>query len=258
MDPAVLVVSFGTTHTDTLRENIARTEAAIAGRFPGCALYRAFTSGIVRTRLREKLDIRVDSVEEALARIAAHGHGEAVIQPTLVIPGEEYDRLRASAGRAPGGLRCAIGQPLLRDDGDLDGIAGVLREAYPTPEDTVLLAMGHGTDHSANDLYERLAEKLRRREGPPMRLCTVEGTPTFADAARELAAMPQRKALLVPLMLVAGEHAKEDMAGERPESLRSLLVREGFRVSCIVRGLGQLPSVRELYAHRALEAAKTL
>ena len=258
MDPAILVVSFGTTHLDTLQENIARTEADIAAAFPGCALYRAFTSGIVRTRLREKLDVRVDSVEEALSRIANHGHRAVVVQPTLLIPGEEYDLLCASVREAAGELRYAIGRPLLCNGDDLDEIAGTLREMYPTGEDTVLLLMGHGTEHSANDLYEQLAEKLRAREGAPMRLCTVEGTPTFADAVAELTALSQRKALLTPLMLVAGEHAKEDMAGEGPESLRSLLVKEGFQVVCIVQGLGQLQRVRNMYVRRALEAAKTL
>ena len=258
MDPAILVVSFGTTHLDTLQENIARTEADIAAAFPGRALYRAFTSRIVRERLQKNHGIRIDSVEEALARIAAEGYTQVAVQPALLIPGEEYDLLCTSVKASSGALRFSIGRPLLCGDGDLDKITHILREAYPTGEDTVLLVMGHGTAHSANDLYERLAEKFRTREGPPMRLCTVEGTPAFADVVKELAALPQRKALLVPLMLVAGEHAKEDMAGEGPGSLRALLAKEGFQVSCSMHGLGQLQAVREMYVRRALEAENDL
>ena len=258
MEPAILVVSFGTTHLDTLQENITRTEEDIAAAFPGHALYRAFTSGVVRRRLEQNQSVHVDSVEEALARIAADGHTQVVIQPTLLIPGEEYDLLRASVEQAAGELRYSLGRPLLCAGSDLDGVIAILREAYPTEKDTILLAMGHGTEHDANHLYEQLAETFRTREGAPMRLCTVEGTPTFADAVRELKTMPQRKALLIPLLFVAGDHAKNDMAGENPESLRSLLAAEGFQVSCIVRGLGQLPSIRVQYVRRALEAAKAL
>lgn len=256
MNPAILVVSFGTTHPDALQENIARTEADIAAAFPDSSLYRAFTSKVVRFRLKKDQNIHVDSVEEALVRIAADGHTHVVVQPTLLIPGDEYDRLRAWVKEAAGPLHVSIGRPLLCGESDLDAITAILREAYPTPEDTVLLAMGHGTEHTANDLYERLAATFRGQDGATMRLCTVEGTPTFIDAVQELAALSQRKVLLVPLLLVAGEHAKEDMAGETSKSLRSLLVKEGFQVSCIVRGLGHIQSVRDLYVQRAQEAAQ--
>ena len=256
MNPAILVVSFGTTHLDTLQDNIARTEADIAAAFPGSSLYRAFTSKVVRFRLKKNLGIHVDSVEEAMARIAADGHTHVVVQPTLLIPGEEYDRLYAWVKEAAGPLHVSIGRPLLGGESDLDAITAILREAYPTAEDTVLLTMGHGTEHNANDLYERLTEKFRAQDGAPMRLCTVEGKPSFADAVQELAALPQRKVLLVPLLFVAGEHAKEDMAGEGPKSLHSMLTAAGFHVSCVVRGLGQLQSVRDLYVQRALEEAR--
>lgn len=258
MEPAILVASFGTTHLDTLQENIARTEADIAAAFPGCALYRAFTSKIVRQRLKKDSGVHVDGVEEALARIAADGHAQAVIQPTLLIPGEEYDLLCASVKRAAGNLRFSVGRPLLCNGSDLDSVTAILREAYPMDEASVLLAMGHGTSHSANSMYERLAEAFRAQKGAPMRLCTVEGTPAFADAVRELKTLPQRKVVLTPLMFVAGEHAKQDMDGERPGSLRSLLAGEGFQVSSILRGLGQLPSIRAQYVRRALEASEAL
>lgn len=256
MDPAILVVSFGTTHLDTLQENIARTEADIAAAFPGSSLYRAFTSKAVRFRLKKNLDVHVDSVEEAMARIAADGHTHVVVQPTLLIPGEEYDRLCAWVKEAAGPLHVSTGRPLLCGESDLEAITAILREAYPTAEDTVLLAMGHGTEHNANDLYERLAVKFRAQGGAPMRLCTVEGKPSFADAVQELTSLRQRKVLLVPLLFVAGEHAKEDMAGEEPGSLRSILAAAGFHVSCAVHGLGQLQPVRDLYVRRGLEAGR--
>ena len=189
----------------------------------------------------------VDGVEEALARMAAGGLEGALVQPTLLIPGEEYDRLRA---RIPADGRFALGGPLLRDEADLAAMAAILREAYPLDKDTVLLAMGHGTAHSANGLYLRLA----RHMAPDMALCTVEGRPSFREAVDALLAQPRRKVHLVPLLLVAGDHSKNDMAGPGPDSLRSLLEGAGFQVSWSLRGLGELPAVRRRFVLRAREA----
>ena len=102
----------------------------------------------------------------------------------------------------------------------------------------------------------RDAHRATRLYIDEMRLCTVEGMPDFDSAVRELTALPQRKVLLTPLLFVDGEHAKADMAGEGEGSLRSRLVRAGFRVDCVLRGLGELPAVREMYVERAREAVE--
>lgn len=102
MRTAVLAVSFGTTHLDALRADIVPVEEALADAFPGCPVYRAFTSGVVRRRLRERQNMHVDSVEEALARIRSDGMGRVVVQPTLLLPGEEYDGLCAALTAADG------------------------------------------------------------------------------------------------------------------------------------------------------------
>lgn len=95
MKTALLVISFGTTHLDTMEKTIAATENALAATFPAIPVYRAFTSGVVRKRLKAKFDMQVDSMEEALAQIAADGYKKVVVQPTLLIPGAEYDKLCA-------------------------------------------------------------------------------------------------------------------------------------------------------------------
>ncbi len=248
MKTALLVVSFGTTHLDTLEKTIAATEKALAAAFPEYPLYRAFTSGIVRKRLKVKFDIHVDSMEEAMARIAGAGFEQVIVQPTLMIPGEEYDKLCSAVKACAGNMEVFIGAPLLVDDSDLDAIIQVLQQAYPVDQDTILLLMGHGTEHTANDLYIRLAQKMHKL---PMRLCTVEGTPSFEDALETLAELPQKKIQLAPMLFVAGDHAKNDMAGDDPDSLRSLLEAKGYTVSCKIQGLGELPSIRNMYVQKA-------
>lgn len=251
MKTALLVASFGTTHLDTFEKTIAATEKRIAKAFSQYPFYRAFVSKIVRKRLKDNYGIAIDNVEEALARIAADGYTHVIVQPTLLIPGEEMDRLKASVEAAKGGLQVSIGEPLLCHDADLEQMIEVLEQTYPVAQDTVLLMMGHGTEHSGNVIYEKLVQKMRRKGGPAMRLCTVEGTPSFENAVRELTGMPQRKAVVAPLLFVAGDHAKNDMAGEEEDSLRSLLEEQGFSVTCKLQGLGEIPEVQQMFVKKA-------
>lgn len=254
MKTALLVVSFGTTHMDTLEKTIIPTECAIAEAFPQYPFYRAFVSNIVRRRLREERGMVIDDVEQALARIAADGYTHVLLQPTLLIPGEEMDRLMTSVMRGKGSLQVSVGMPLLCKNEDLEEILNVLETMYPVDSDTVLLMMGHGTEHSGNRIYEQLAEKMRSRNSMAMRLCTVEGSPSFEDAVQELLDMPQRKVVAAPLLFVAGDHAKNDMAGEEEDSLRSLLEAQGFSVSCRLQGLGEFAQVQQIFVDKARKA----
>ena len=146
-----------------------------------------------------------------------------------------------------------MGLPLLWDDADLMAIMEILGQAYPVAGDTVLLAMGHGSDHESNCLYMRLAQWMEK-SGGAMAVCTVEGRPDFEQAVSRLKEQGRRKVHLVPLLLVAGDHSKNDMAGEEPDSLRGMLEREGFEVSWTLQGLGELPAVRARYVRRAQAA----
>jgi sirohydrochlorin cobaltochelatase len=258
MKTALLVVSFGTTHLDTLEKTIASTERCLANTFCQYPFYRAFVSGIVRSRLNNEYGITVDNVEDALARIAADGYTHVLLQPTLLIPGEEMDRLKASVETAKGSLTVSIGQPLLCCDSDLEQILDILQETYPADPETVLVMMGHGTEHSGNAIYEQLLQKMRHYKAGTMRLTTVEGTPSFTDTIAEVTEMAQQKAIVAPLLFVAGDHAKNDMAGEEEDSLRSLLEAQGFAVTCKLQGLGEIPGVQQMLIQKAKDAEKEL
>ena len=251
MKTALLVVSFGTTHLDTMKKTIAATENALSAAFPDNPVYRAFTSGVVRKRLKAKFGMQVDSMDEAMARIRTAGYDRVVVQPTLLIPGAEYDKLCTAMEASANGMQITIGKPLLCSEEDMDAMILLLQKAYPIEDDTILLLMGHGTEHSANDIYIRLADKMKHTS---MRLCTVEGNPSFADVMEELSALPQKKILLAPMLFVAGDHAKNDMAGEEPDSLCSMLEAKGYAVSCAIQGLGELADIRNMYAQKAREA----
>lgn len=250
MKTALLVVSFGVAHPDTFQKTIAATEETIAKAFPQYPIYRAFVSEIMRARLKKYHDMAIDNVEEALARIAADGFTHVLLQPTLLIPGEEFARLQASVEKCRGNLQVMIGQPLLWEDADLDEVISILEQAYPTDTETVLLLMGHGTAHSR--IYEQMAGKMRMRTGSVMRLCTIESAPTFADAIEELTKLPQRKVVAAPLLFSAGGHAGKSMNG----ALRAMLEAHGFSVTCRMQGLGELAAIQQMYVKKARTAAE--
>ena len=256
MSAAVLIASYGTTRLDALERTIRAVERDIAAAFPGLPCYRAFISELVRARLASRHGMAVDGIQEAFRRMAADGIDRVFVQPALLIPGEEYERLRGEILSQAGSMAVSLGRPLLWDEEDLLWIIGVLARAYPVGSDTVLLAMGHGTAHSAGGLYERLACQMQATGG--MALCTATGTPSFDDGIRLLLAQPRRKVHLVPLLLTAGNHSENDMAGDGPDSLRRRLERAGFEVSWSLRGLGELPEVRARLVRRAMEADESL
>lgn len=252
---AILVVSFGSTHLDTLERCISSTEQAIAERFPQLPLYRAFSSNIVIRRLKEQA-VDVDTIPEALKRMEADGITRAVVQPTLVLGGFEYDLIANYMKRCPQ-IDMELGQPLLTSEEDCSIIAKVLQAENPLQEGEALLLMGHGTEHQANEMYSLLQKKLDELKWNCV-IGTVEGTPTFEDAVTALKERGVSKAKLLPLMFVAGDHAKNDMAGDDEDSLRSLVEAEGITAEPIIRGLGESAAIRGEYIRRTQEALERL
>lgn len=240
MREAILIVSFGSTHLDTLEKTIGAAEEEIRAAFPEIPCFRAFSSSIVRRRLKEKYSICVDSPEEALRKLEQAGCTHVTIQPTLLLPGEEYEKVCKAAASET--MQISVGKPLLETEADITCMADIIREAYPTEEDTTLLAMGHGTAHAADAIYTRLRAEMNARG---MELCTVEGSIDFETVVEALRQQPNRNIHLIPLLLVAGDHSKNDMAGTEPDSLRSLLENAGFHVTFSLRGLGELPAIRK-------------
>ena len=237
---AILVVSFGTTHPDTLERCIAATEQAIAARFPEHPVYRAFTSGMVIRRLKEK------------RRIAEDGFTRVAVQPTLILSGIEYEKIQRNLADTPN-MRVALGRPLIGKTEDCAEIAAVLMQENPLAPDEALMLMGHGTEHAANDVYHAMQAEFDR-EGYRAFIGTVEGTPSFADSVARLTASGASRARLLPLMFVAGDHAKNDMAGAGEDSLISLVNRAGIGAEPVLRGLGESKTIQSLYAARVEEA----
>lgn len=244
---ALVCASFGTT-VPTAAADIAGVEQALAAAAPGWQLLRAYTSGMVRTALAGRGQPE-DSVPEALARAATAGCRRVLVQPTHFLWGVEYDKLKAQAlAAAPGFDWLRVGRPLLDDTRDLRALAGAIGALYPAEPGRAVVLMGHGSAHRANVVYPALQGIFELQSRPDIRVGTVEGWPGLAEVCAALARSRASRVLLVPLMLVAGDHAQNDMAGPGPHSWRSVLAGQGYRVDWVRHGLGSEKAVQDLYA----------
>lgn len=239
MKKVILAVSFGTSYPEAERSCIRPVERALARAFPDWEVRRAYTSRIILRKL-DGMGNPVESEAAALARLRAEGFDKIRIVPTHIIPGEEYEIVTAAAGALP------VSEPLLAGEEDLAWMAGQLA-AIAAEEDRPLLLMGHGTEHAADAMYVRLRARLPER----VFLACVEGAHALEEILPELDALPDRRVTLMPLMLVAGDHAHNDLAGAGEGSWRSILTARGFDVRARLQGLGALEAVQQRFVEKA-------
>jgi sirohydrochlorin cobaltochelatase len=256
VENALLVVSFGTTATESLRLNIGSVEQKIEEAAGGSwSVRRCFTSQTIINILEKKKKIKVDSINEALERAAADGVNNLVVQPTHLMKGLEYDKLCSTLADHAGSFRnTAVGDPLLTSEDDLDRVAEALIEASAGYEDgeTALVFMGHGTEADANGIYKKLQCVLGGKGKTGYYIGTVEAEPALDDVIKAVGEGNIKRVVLRPLMLVAGNHAVNDMASpDDPDSWYSRFSAEGYETICIIEGLGQLSAVRDIYADHA-------
>lgn len=252
----LLIVSFGTSFLDALERDIVPVEKALAAAFPNYSIYRAFGSRMIISKLRARDQIQIASIQEALDEMAHMGIEELLIQPTYLIHGIEYDSLieavRENANRFQS---VCVGRPLLSLTDDYLALAGGITEEFPK-EKGILVLMGHGTEHNANAAYLALETVFRKQGHSHVYVGAVEGYPDIDLICRELRNDGTTSVTLSPLMLVAGDHANNDMASDEPDSWKRKLLEIGVKSNCIIRGLGSYSFIQELFVNHAKEAKR--
>ena len=258
MKKAILVVSFGTSYLDTLEQTIAATERELALAYPDWEVRRAFTSGVIIEKLRERDGLIVDNVEQAMQRLKEEGFTCVAVQPTHVIPGEEYEKMLAKLEPWRQEMRVAVGKPLLYSQEDYLDVASSVLEWLSLPdEDEVLVFMGHGSNHSSNEVYSRV-EFMMSLLCNRILVATAEGDSGLDYVMEYLAQWSDiRKVRLAPFMLVAGDHARNDMVGDG-DSWKHRLEEAGYEVSYTLQGLGQCKAVRQRFVCHCGEAVEGL
>lgn len=258
-EKAILVVSFGTSYEETRRKTIDRIEEEIAAEFPQYAVYRAWTSGMIRRKLLKRDGLRIPDVKEALMQMHNDGVSEVIVQPTHVLNGIENDQMTQEV------LACgecfqhvAIGAPLLTTQRDNDRIVQIIAGELHPAKDEALVLMGHGTEHYSNTIYAALDYQFHDMGYPNIFVGTVEAYPSFESVLKKVRASGLKRVLLTPFMIVAGDHANNDLAGEGKDSWKSRFEREGFEVQCVLKGLGEYEGVHSMFADHVREACENI
>lgn len=254
---AVLAVSFGTSHNDTREVTIDAIEKDMQAAFPEYPLYRAWTSKMIINKVNKRDNVHIDTVKEAMERMRADGITDVLVQPTHVINGIENDIMKEEALSYREDFHSiSFGDPLLTSEQDnREVIEAVAVEFSHLKEDEVLVLMGHGTTHYANSIYAALDYTFKDRGHKNIFLGTVEAYPSMESIMKLVKEYDPSKVVLAPFMIVAGDHAKNDMAGDDPESWFSQFKNEGYKVEAVIKGLGEYPGIRKILVNhlKALE-----
>ena len=253
---ALLVVSFGTSYEETRKLTIEAIEEDLRAAFPDRAFYRAWTSKIIKKKLLERDGLQIDDVKQALERMKADGIKDVLIQPTHMLAGIEFDDtisvIRAFSDEFH---LITIGRPLIANEEDLNRLGRTLEEIFAEEiASGMMVFMGHGSEKNAFPVYELLQERFEQDGYGNVSVGTVEFTPGIEPVLEKIRALRPQKIWLTPLLVVAGDHATNDMSGDDEDSWKNRFTREGAEVTCIVKGLGQYPEIRNLYLEHAKAA----
>ena len=256
-DRELLVVSFGTSFNDSRRLTIGGIEAALADAIPDYSVRRAFTAQIIIDHVERRDGIHIDNITEALDRAVANKVKILVVQPTHLMHGFEYDDMVAElAQRADQFDQVVVAEPLLTSDDDFDRVADILIDLLKDYDDgkTAIVYMGHGTEHDSNKVYARMQEILNTKGADNYYVGTVEAAPSVDDVLEAIRDKGYEKVVLRDMMVVCGDHANNDMAGDEEDSWKSIFTAAGYQVECVLEGLGQVPEIQQIYVEHAQAA----
>ena len=257
----LLVVSFGTSYNDSRRLTIGAIENAMEKAFPDYSVRRGFTSQIIIDHVKSRDDVTIDNVDEALKRAVDNKVKTLVIQPTHLMNGLEYNDLADEVAQYSDAFdKVAIGQPLLTSDDDFKTVIKAITEATAEYDDgeTAICFMGHGTEADSNAVYAKMQDMLASEGYEHYYVGTVEAEPSLEDVIAKVKEGEYKKVVLEPLMIVAGDHANNDMAGDEDGSWKTEFEKAGYDVTCLVRGLGELEPIQQLFVEHAQAAIDSL
>ncbi len=259
---AIVVMSFGTTFKDSREKTIDATVKQIEAAHPGVKVVTAFTSHIIIDRIKAKEGITYQTPEEALTQLKKDGYTRVALTTLDVIPGMEYaydtavydlhkkDFKKMTMGTP---LMYWMGQENQRDD--VEATMKAIGQQFPKlGKNDAVLIMAHGTPDPSNAYYSVMQDRLNKLYDGKVLIYTVEGWPSIEDVIPQLKAKGVKNITLMPIMMVAGDHANNDMAGDEPDSHKSILQKEGFNVTPYIHGIGENAQIRDLFVQRANES----
>ena len=279
----LLVVSFGTSFNDSRAQDIKGIEDKLQEAYPDWSVRRAFTAQIIINHVEARDNEVIDNMQQALDRAVANGVKNLVVQPTHLMHGAEYDEMtEAIDGYKDKFESVAIAEPMLGEVGDdatvinddkkavaqaitdeACKIAGYDSMEAAAEDGTAFVFMGHGTSHTANVTYDQMQTQMDDLGFTNAFIGTVEGEPEDTECQAVIAKVKDagfKKVVLRPLMVVAGDHANNDMAGDDEDSWKSQFDASGAfdSIDCQIEGLGRIEAVEDLYVEHTKAAIDSL
>jgi len=257
---AILSVSFGTSYQSARENAIGGIEKALENAFPAYEVRRCFTSGMVIRHIEKEEKILIDGPEAALQKAVADGIEELLIQPTHLMNGQEYRKFMDVLEKYRG--RFAVvktGKPLLSDPEDYAAVISVSEQIWQEAvsdyekKETALILVGHGSESEADKVYAELQESLRNAGKEHIYVGTIESHPTAAEILESIKDKNYRRVVLVPLMVVAGDHAANDIAGKEENSWKKMFENAGYEAAAVMKGLGEYPEIQAVYAKHLMQ-----
>lgn len=262
---AIVVLSFGTTFKDQRAKSIDATAKAIQAAHPNAKVFTAFTSHIVIKHIAENEgSCDYMTPEETLKHLMREGYTRVALVSLDIIPGMEYKYDVALFHEYKSQFKAiSLGTPLMYWQGQEDQPDDVMEvmQSLHLPaykKGTAILLMAHGTPDPSNAYYSVMQEKLRAMKRNDVHIYTVEGWPRLDDWAGKLKMHKVEKIILMPLMMVAGDHANNDMAGDEEDSHKKILEKMGFKVETKLQGLGESKKIRNIFVERSNDAWNAL
>ena len=277
----LLVVSFGTSFNDSRVKDIKGIEDALQEANPDWSVRRAFTAQIIINHIEARDGECIDNMDQALERAVANNVKNLVVQPTHLMHGAEYDELTAAIEKYQDKFESVkIAEPLLGEVGDDASVVNddkkavaeaITAEAVKTAnydsleaakeDGTAFVFMGHGTSHTAKVSYSQMQTQMQELGYDNVFIGTVEGEPEDTACEAVIEAVKNagyKKVVLRPLMVVAGDHANNDMAGDDDDSWKSQFVASGNfdSVDCQIAGLGEVSAIQDIYVAHTAAAIK--
>lgn len=249
---AILVISFGTSYDDTRNNTIGAIEEDIKKAYPNYEVRRAFTSKIILAKLKKRDDLQIANITQAMENLIKDKFETVICQPTYIMNGYEYyDMIKEINIFKDKFKSLQFGTPLLTSTQDYYNMVDAVNKEIPKLDfDDALLLVGHGTKHFANSSYAALDYQFKDNGNKNIFVGTIENYPNLNTVLKQIKALNFKKIYLMPLMIAAGEHAINDIAGDNPTSWKTIFENEGFEVKLILKGLGEYQSIRKIYIER--------
>ena len=238
MKKAILVTSFGTSHRDTREKCLDLIQREVEEKYGNENVERAYTSGIIRRIIEKNEGIHIFDQKEGLKVLKDKGFEEIITMSLHILDGIEYSKLDDKFGK--------ISKPLLADDEDFKKIVEN-KEFNDLEGNDAIVFMGHGTESEADYTYQKLQDEYLKAGKNNIFIATVEGKVTIEDIIEKMKEKDFKRILLKPLMIVAGDHAKNDMSSDDEDSWKTILKNEGYEVTAVLKGMGEYKFIREMF-----------